>query len=76
MSDIVFGCIVPHPPLLVPGVGRGQERAIRATTDAMAKLADDLTRTCPDTLVLISPHGIGHSSAGSIHRWVFHRQHA
>ena len=35
-NGIVFGGIVPHPPLLVPEVGRGQEKAIKSTSDAMA----------------------------------------
>ncbi|MEW6034291.1 MAG: AmmeMemoRadiSam system protein A [Chloroflexota bacterium] len=63
MSGIVFGCIVPHPPLLVPEVGRGQEQAIRHTFEAMGRLADELARSRPDSLAAISPHGAGLSSA-------------
>lgn len=60
---IVFGCAVPHPPLLVPDVGHGQEKAIQATIDALSKLAGELAEARPETLVVISPHGQGHGDA-------------
>ncbi|MEE8472021.1 MAG: AmmeMemoRadiSam system protein A [Dehalococcoidia bacterium] len=79
MAGIVFGCIVPHPPLLVPAVGRGHEEAIIATTRAMESLAGDLAGSRPQTLLVISPHGASHrdamgilaagSSAGNMRNW-------
>ncbi len=76
---IVFGCIVPHPPLLVPDVGRGQERAISATVRAMERLTDKLAEYKPQAILIISPHGNYHpeamgiltakSSQGDMSRW-------
>ena len=66
MEDIVFGCIVPHPPLLVPDVGRGQEAAISATTHSMEILRDRLAKQRPETVLVISPHGQSHSAAMGI----------
>lgn len=63
MAGIVFGCIVPHPPLMVPQIGRGQERRISNTLQAMDKLAVLLQKYHPDTALLVSPHGKGHHSA-------------
>ena len=57
MSGIVFGCIVPHPPLLVPEVGGGREIEISATTSAMKELTRRLAARNPDTVIVISPHG-------------------
>jgi AmmeMemoRadiSam system protein A len=57
MAGIVFGCIVPHPPLLVPEVGGGREVEISATTKAMKELAQRLGGVRPQTVVVISPHG-------------------
>ena len=57
MAGIVFGCTVPHPPLLVPDIGRGQEAAISATTRAMEKLCDKLAEQRPQAMLVISPHG-------------------
>jgi aromatic ring-opening dioxygenase LigB subunit len=57
MSGIVFGCVVPHPPLLVPEVGGGREVEISDTIDAMKELTRRLEARRPETVVLISPHG-------------------
>ena len=57
MAGIVFGCIVPHPPLLVPDIGRGQENIISATTKAMEELTDMLAQQHPQTVLVMSPHG-------------------
>lgn len=76
---IVFGCIVPHPPLLVPDIGGGQERAISATTKAMETLTDKLADCSPQVILIISPHGnyypkamgilAAKSSQGDLSRW-------
>lgn len=57
MAGIVFGCVSPHPPLLIPDIGHGQERTISSTINALEKLAEELGESQPDTLVLVSPHG-------------------
>ena len=36
---IVSSYIVPHPPLIIPDIGRGQERGIAETIDAFDKIA-------------------------------------
>lgn len=56
MNGIVFGCIAPHPPLLVPAIGRGQESAVQKTGDAMEKVADVLAQQNVDIAIVISPH--------------------
>ncbi len=66
MGGIVFGCIVPHPPLLVPDVGRGKEATISATTRSMETLRDRLAKQCPETVLVISPHGQSHGAAMGI----------
>jgi len=53
--------ILPHPPLIVPEVGRGQERDIQDTTDAYEKAARQIAEIKPDTIVLVSPHSIVYS---------------
>ena len=34
MNGILAAVMVPHPPLIVPEVGRGEEKKIQKTTDA------------------------------------------
>ncbi|MFQ5925320.1 MAG: AmmeMemoRadiSam system protein A [Dehalococcoidia bacterium] len=63
MAGIVFGCIVPHPPLLVPDVGGGREGEISQTTEAMERLTEQLARHRPETAFIISPHGAYYHNA-------------
>ena len=48
--------MVPHPPLIVPEVGRGQERNIQSTIDAYHEVGRRIGRLKPEVIVLISPH--------------------
>ncbi len=50
--------MVPHPPLIVPEVGKGEEGKIQATIDAYHKAAGRIGELMPETIVLISPHQI------------------
>ena len=57
MTGIVFSCLVPHPPIIVPEIGRGEERKISSTSNAMEELVLLLARHNPETAIIISPHG-------------------
>ena len=48
--------IVPHPPIILPEIGRGEELKIAATTAAYQAVADEIAELKPDTIVLSSPH--------------------
>lgn len=60
---IVFSAITPHPPIIIPEVG-GKEnlKKVRKTILAMEKLREELERSKPDTLIVISPHAEMESS--------------
>ena len=53
---IVGGIMVPHPPLIVPEVGKGGERVIEETARAYERAADAVKEMKPETIVLSSPH--------------------
>ena len=53
---IVGGCIVPHPPIILPEIGQGEEDRIRATADAYREAARRIAQWKPDTVVISSPH--------------------
>lgn len=55
---IVGAAMVPHPPLIVPAVGRGGERQIEQTTKAYEKAARQIAEWKPETVVIISPHSV------------------
>lgn len=48
--------IVPHPPLAVPEIGRGEERQIQDTLDAYHEVGRQIGKLNPDTIVILSPH--------------------
>ena len=53
----ILGAIaVPHPPLIMPEVGRGEERRIQKTIDAYHEASARIVRLAPDIVVLTSPH--------------------
>lgn len=54
---IVFSAIVPHPPILVPAVGKENINLLKATKDAFLKLEHELYASQPETAIVISPHG-------------------
>jgi AmmeMemoRadiSam system protein A/AmmeMemoRadiSam system protein B len=55
-SSLVFAGIAPHPPIMVPEVGREAIVEVRDSIDAMADLTERLIRSGAETLILISPH--------------------
>ena len=50
--------LTPHPPILLPEVGKGQEHKIAATDRAMQAAAAEVARWNPDVLIVASPHTI------------------
>ena len=50
------GYFVPHPPLIVPGIGKGDE--IPDTRRAYRQIAAETEKINPETIVVISPHSI------------------
>lgn len=53
---IVGAFAVPHPPLIVPAVGRGREAEVQATIDAYRQVAREVVALEPETIVVSSPH--------------------
>jgi AmmeMemoRadiSam system protein A/AmmeMemoRadiSam system protein B len=55
-SSLVFAGIAPHPPIMVPEVGREAIADVRQSIDAMAELTERVIRSGAETVILISPH--------------------
>lgn len=58
---ILSAYMVPHPPLILPEIGKGQEQAIGHTIKAYHEAAQRIGRDQPDTIILFSPHQIMYS---------------
>lgn len=56
MNGILAAVMVPHPPLIVPEVGRGEEKKIQKTIDAYTEVAVFTAAYKPETIVIVSPH--------------------
>ncbi len=54
---IVFSAIVPHSPLLIPGIGKENLKKLAATKAALEALEKEIVLAKPDAIVVISPHG-------------------
>ncbi len=59
--SILAGFMVPHPPMIVPAVGRGSESQIIATTKSYQQIADQIAELKPDTIIITSPHTVMYS---------------
>ena len=53
---VVGAFVMPHPPLIIPEVGRGREAGIQATIDACEEVGRRVAGLRPDTVVVSSPH--------------------
>ncbi len=55
-SGLVFSGIAPHPPIMVPEVGRESIAGVRDSIEAMAELTRRLIASGAESVILISPH--------------------
>ena len=56
--SLLAGYMVPHPPIAVPEIGRGEELKIGDTLASFDEVSADIARIKPDTIILTSPHSI------------------
>jgi len=63
---LVFSAITPHPPLLIPNIGKDELEKVKQTKEAMEKLEQDLYLSKPDIIIIVSPHGSLFSDAFTI----------
>jgi len=57
MGKISAFYTMPHPPIIIPDIGRGEEERIRKTSDACHKVGKEIEKIKPDTIIIITPHG-------------------
>jgi MEMO1 family protein len=55
-TSLVFSGIAPHPPIMVPEIGRESIAGVANSIEAMAKLTRRIIETGAETVILISPH--------------------
>ena len=63
---ITAAFMLPHPPLIIPEIGRGEEGQIQKTIDAYEEVAEKIAAERPETIVLLSPHQIMYADYFSV----------
>ena len=58
---VLIAAVVPHPPIILPEIGLGQEREIQQTTEAYREVARRVRKAKPETLVILSPHATSYA---------------
>ena len=54
---IVFVCISPHPPIILPSVGSKEDREkVKKTIESLEFLGGELKKASPDLIIISSPH--------------------
>ncbi len=57
-NAVAAAYMVPHPPMIIPQVGRGSENQIRKTIGAYEAVAAEIAEIRPETIIVISPHTV------------------
>jgi AmmeMemoRadiSam system protein A/AmmeMemoRadiSam system protein B len=58
MGEIQKAYIVPHPPIVIPEVGKGQEKEAAATINAYNIIGREISELAPDVIIITTPHGV------------------
>ncbi len=76
---VLAGYMVPHPPVAVAEIGRGDEEKIAPTIASFREVAKDIAALKPETVIITSPHAVmyrdyfhispGNTAAGDFRRF-------
>ena len=58
--------ITPHPPIIIPEIGRGEEKKIASTSKALKIISKEVKQIEPETIIIITPHAKMHRGAVTI----------
>ena len=61
MGEILKAYIVPHPPIIVPEIGKGEGKDAAATIDAYDIIARQIKELAPQTIIITTPHGTAYA---------------
>ncbi|MDP4180493.1 MAG: AmmeMemoRadiSam system protein B [Bacillota bacterium] len=56
MGEIINSYIFPHPPVIIPEVGNGEEKKAAKTYDSCIKAAGEIKKDNPSTIIVTTPH--------------------
>lgn len=53
---VVFACLSPHPPVIIPEIGGGRLAEVAKTVEGLRHAMQRLVAAAPDVVTVISPH--------------------
>lgn len=59
--SIQYAMCVPHPPLIIPEIGKGEEKTISNTIQSYESIMKYVSALPIETVIVISPHAIAYS---------------
>lgn len=54
---LLYGALVPHPPIIIKEIGGRETEKASSTVSAMSRLAERIAELAPETVLIFSPHG-------------------
>lgn len=57
MGKILSTYLCPHPPIILHEIGKGKEKEVEKTIEALLKVASEVREKEPNTILIITPHG-------------------
>ena len=63
MGKIIAYYTMPHPPIIIPEVGRGEEKKIKNTYSACESIGLEISELKPQVIIVVTPHGTMFSDA-------------
>ena len=57
---IIAAIMVPHPPIIIPNIGKGEEKKISETTKAYVSAMKFVASYQPETIIISSPHALSY----------------
>ncbi|MEK7644637.1 MAG: AmmeMemoRadiSam system protein B [Patescibacteria group bacterium] len=64
--SLIFAAITPHPPIIMPSIGKENAEKIKKTALALRKVEEELYLSKPQLIIIISPHGSYFDDAFSV----------
>lgn len=49
--------LMPHPPIIIHAIGKGEELKLYKTTLACNQIAEEISNLKPETIIVVTPHG-------------------
>lgn len=66
MENIEGFYLMPHPPIIIPDIGKGEEKKIEKTSLACNEIGREVADIKPETIIIITPHATMFSDAIAI----------